>query len=220
MPTRRVSLERVRITRVGVGFVFLTLLVGFAAVNTGNNALYMVEAMLLALMVVSGLASRRNLRHLTVEVRAPGEVYANRPFSLRYRLASTDRFLGKRWLTLSARQHGATELVAHLPPRAAHEGRLPMALRRRGVHRLEGLRVASIFPLGIFFKVMRLPAELEILVYPEIFPVALQPSGPTRQAGERPARRARATSCCRCAASARATIRAPSTGSSRRAAAT
>src|SRR5687767_9120055 len=42
--------EGIRITKVGLWYVLLTVLVGAAATNTGNNALYLVLAAMLALL--------------------------------------------------------------------------------------------------------------------------------------------------------------------------
>ena len=52
---RRTVPEGIRITRVGVWYIALTLLVAVPAANTGNNALYLVEAALLALFKEHGL---------------------------------------------------------------------------------------------------------------------------------------------------------------------
>ncbi|NIQ94316.1 MAG: hypothetical protein GWN87_08975, partial [Desulfuromonadales bacterium] len=54
----------------------LTLLLGFAAVNTGNNLLYLMVSALLGFMAVSGLIGRYNLARLRVEFAAPPEIYA------------------------------------------------------------------------------------------------------------------------------------------------
>jgi len=45
--------ERIRPTRVGIGYVVGCLLVGVAATNTGNNALYIVLAVMLETTEVS-----------------------------------------------------------------------------------------------------------------------------------------------------------------------
>ncbi len=59
------SPRRLKFTREGKFFVGITLGVGFAAINTGNNLLYLLLGMLLALIVVSGVMSEISLRHLT-----------------------------------------------------------------------------------------------------------------------------------------------------------
>src|SRR5258708_38624282 len=60
---RRVAVERLResfdydVTRVGVVYVLVTLVIGIAALNTGNNLLYIVVAAMLAAILVSGVVS-------------------------------------------------------------------------------------------------------------------------------------------------------------------
>ena len=65
---RRLVPEGIRPTKVGVWFVALTLLIGVAATNTGNNALYMVVALMMAALIVSGVLSRNDVRKVEVEV--------------------------------------------------------------------------------------------------------------------------------------------------------
>ena len=45
---RKTIVEGIRVTKVGLFYILLTLIVGVAAANTGNNALYIVEALLLS----------------------------------------------------------------------------------------------------------------------------------------------------------------------------
>ena len=60
---RRVAGGRVRdafdydVTRVGIVYVVTVLLIGVAALNTGNNLLYVIVAAMLAAILVSGVAS-------------------------------------------------------------------------------------------------------------------------------------------------------------------
>ena len=63
--------RRLKFTREGKFFVGITLGVGFAAINTANNLLYLLLGMLLALIVVSGVMSELSLRDLTVVRRLP-----------------------------------------------------------------------------------------------------------------------------------------------------
>src|ERR1700743_3004921 len=64
-PQRIAPPRRLRFTREGKFFVGITLGVGFAAINTANNLLYLLLGMLLALIVVSGIMSELSLRDLT-----------------------------------------------------------------------------------------------------------------------------------------------------------
>src|SRR3954464_2654693 len=71
--------RRLKITREGKFFILLTLSVGLAAINTGNNLLYLLLGMLLALIVVSSIMSELSLRHLTVVRRLPARAQVGRP---------------------------------------------------------------------------------------------------------------------------------------------
>ncbi len=186
----RARFERVRITRVGVGYVLVTLVVGVAAANTGNNALYLVEATLLGLLAISGFVSRRNLRRLEVELLVPREIYAQQAFSLGYRLRNRDRLFAKRLIEVSAGEGSGRRLVSWMGRRGEAAGVLPTIFAARGRHRIAGVRVGSLFPLGLFHKVMRYRLDLEVLVLPEIYPASEVRGLAAAFSGDRSSRRA------------------------------
>ena len=96
---RRVALERLRetfdyeVTRAGVVYVLVTLVIGIAALNTGNNLLYIVVAAMLAAILVSGIVSAMVLRWLELDIRLPQHVFAGRPVPGRIVLRNPRRFL-------------------------------------------------------------------------------------------------------------------------------
>lgn len=96
---RRVAIERLRqtfhyeVTKAGVVYVLVTLVIGIAALNTGNNLLYIVVAAMLAAILVSGVVSALVLRSLELEVRLPEHVFAGRPVVGRIILRNPRRFL-------------------------------------------------------------------------------------------------------------------------------
>ena len=55
-----------RPTRAGWAFFAITFGVGFAALNTGNNLLYLVLSLMLAFLVLSGVLSESALRGIEV----------------------------------------------------------------------------------------------------------------------------------------------------------
>src|SRR5215471_6596339 len=81
---RRVVAARIRevfhydVTRAGIIYIVITMLIGIAALNTGNNLLYIVVASLLAAILVSGVASAVVLRGLELDVRLPEHVFAGK----------------------------------------------------------------------------------------------------------------------------------------------
>jgi uncharacterized protein (DUF58 family) len=79
---RRVGAGRVRealdfeVTKAGALYAVVVLLIGIAALNTGNNLLYIVVATMLAAIVVSGIASALCLLGLELELKIPDHIFA------------------------------------------------------------------------------------------------------------------------------------------------
>ena len=79
---RRVGAGKVRealdfeVTKTGALYAVVVLLIGIAALNTGNNLLYIVVAAMLAAIVVSGIASWLCLRGLELEMKIPDHIFA------------------------------------------------------------------------------------------------------------------------------------------------
>ena len=71
--SNRLFPRKLKFTKEGKILIGITLGIGFAAINTGNNLMYLVLGMLLSLMVVSGILSELSLRGVVVE-RTAGEV--------------------------------------------------------------------------------------------------------------------------------------------------
>ena len=79
---RRVAVPRVRdaldydVTREGLVYSVFVLVIGVAALTSGNNLLFIVVSAMLAAIVVSGVASAGVLRGLELEVSVPAHVFA------------------------------------------------------------------------------------------------------------------------------------------------
>ena len=96
---RQVVAARVRdamdyeVTRAGMVYMGITLVIGVASINTGNNLLYIVVAALLSAILVSGIASAIVLRHLELDVHLPEHVFAGRPMLARLLLQNLSGWL-------------------------------------------------------------------------------------------------------------------------------
>src|SRR6188472_3462044 len=71
--------RRLTFTREGKVFVFVTFGLGFAAVNTGTNLMYLVFGFMLSLIILSGVLSEHVLRGLRVARRLPMRAFAGQP---------------------------------------------------------------------------------------------------------------------------------------------
>jgi uncharacterized protein (DUF58 family) len=107
---RRAAAARVRdafnyeVTRVGILYVLVVLVIGVAALNTGNNLLYIIVAAMLAAIWISGFASAIVLRRIALTVDLPERVFAGQPFPARVVVYNHRRFLPSFSISVVANQ--------------------------------------------------------------------------------------------------------------------
>jgi uncharacterized protein (DUF58 family) len=166
---RRNGPEGIRVTRFGLVYILLTFLVGLAATNTGNNALYMVASAMLGGLLVSGVLSRANVRGLELTLEPPAEVFAGRPFNLRLSARHRRGWLPRWAILVSISRQGTPRLIPYLQRHALARGDLPVLIDRRGRHVIDTVHLASLFPFGFFRKGLRQATNIEFLVFPQIF---------------------------------------------------
>jgi len=96
---KRVVASRLRdaldfeITREGMAYLGVALIIGVAALNTTNNLLFIVLAAMLAAIIVSGFASAAVLRGLELEVAVPEIAFAGKPVTAQVKLHNPKRVI-------------------------------------------------------------------------------------------------------------------------------
>jgi uncharacterized protein (DUF58 family) len=170
---RRVAVSRLRdafdydVTRIGVAYVVTVLLIGIAALNTGNNLLYIIVAAMLAAILVSGIASAVVLRNLELDIHLPEHVFAGRAALGRIVLRNPRRWLpsfsvnvvatkkesSKRWRWVPA--------TFAFPPKRA-PGEQWLNLPDRKLRRVEETKTApGIFEGSVYFPYIPSGSELK-----------------------------------------------------------
>src|SRR5574339_273806 len=110
-----------RLTSEGTRFLLFTIGIGVAAVNTGNNLFYLLLAMMLSIVVISGLLSEQCLRRLDFHRHMPDLLMANQPTSVTLSVTNRSPWLPNFSLRLLDRAAGQDLdrglFVDYLPPR-------------------------------------------------------------------------------------------------------
>jgi len=164
-PPRRLSF-----TREGRLIVVLAVGVGFAAINTGNNLLYLLLGWLLSFIIASGLLSELTLKRLVVERRPPPRVFAGEPFLME--VAITNEKSRRASFSIEVEDLvGTTPLdkrcyFLKIPAAKSQRTSYRHTFARRGLYTLTGYRVATKFPFALFRKSRDVDAPLDVLVYP------------------------------------------------------
>ncbi|HEU0264796.1 MAG TPA: DUF58 domain-containing protein [Geobacterales bacterium] len=144
-------------------YIAITLLLGFAAVNTGNNLLFLIVSALLGFMVVSGIMGVVNLGGVEVRLLPPEELYAGTPALVSLTLVNRKR-LPSFLLTVSVADRHL--LVPFLAVAGEQNGAVTLTFNRRGRQVVEGIRLGSSFPINFFVRSRPLPSTLQLTVFP------------------------------------------------------
>ena len=166
---------RLRLTTSGVLYVLLTLSLGFAAVNTGNNLLYLVVSVLLGFMSLSGWLGHNNLKRLKPSLTLPEEVYAETPVLAALRVENGK----KRWpsFLLELVCGSSNARLGGVPAGAAAECYLTLSFPQRGAQPFPQVTIASPFPVHFFIRRWQLTPPGELVVLPRPLPDREHPAG-------------------------------------------
>jgi uncharacterized protein (DUF58 family) len=179
--------RKLKITREGKFFILLTLSVGLAAINTGNNLLYLLLGMLLALIVVSSIMSELSLRQLTVVRRLPARAQVGRPHLVEIEVHNHKKRVPSYAIEIEDLRAGQPAdkrcFFLKISPDSAQVAAYRRTPAKRGRDRHVGFRVATRFPFGLFEKSRELSSEGELIIYPAIDPVKLPPEQPGQRTG-------------------------------------
>jgi uncharacterized protein (DUF58 family) len=169
--------RRLRFTREGKFFVGITFGVGFAAINTGNNLLYLLLGLLLALIIVSGIMSEMSLVNLVVKRRLPARAQVGRPHVVEIEVFNNKKKLPSYAIEVEDLREGMPAdkrcFFLKISPRSAQVAAYRRTPPKRGSDLHTGFRIATRFPFGLFEKSREIDAAGELLIYPQVDPVQL-----------------------------------------------
>ncbi len=178
---RAASWRRIRFTTAGVVFVLGAMAVGFAAVNTGNNLLYLLLGAMLGATAVSGWVSEQTIRGIEVERHVPRGVSVGQEVVLGYSIRNRKTRTTSLALEVHERGLPGIAFVARLQADESATTRSGNTFVRRGIYPLEAITLSTTFPFGFFRKERDIPAPGEIVIWPRTdHPVGPPRPGPGR----------------------------------------
>lgn len=174
-----------KLTREGLIYLGIILVIAVASLNTGNNLLYMILASLLAGVLISGVLSQLVLSGVDVRLELPAHIFAGQQIH-----AIAEVHNGKLWMpsfsvSLVSEQKKSRRVAPGKPApkilarpvyfphiQRKHTARqtIDLTFPQRGVYRQDVLGLRTKFPFGFLQKTRRVESEIEALVYPSIQP--------------------------------------------------
>jgi uncharacterized protein (DUF58 family) len=150
-------------------FILLLICLMAAAVNTGNNLLYLILSLMIAVAIVSFALTGRALKRLRAVLHIPEEVVAGRPFIFGVEAIAPRGRFPSPWAdaALTGLPGEAPALaIPSLGPGARTVVSASGRALRRGVH--DGLRLdlTSRYPFGLFQRRREVRAGAALVVTP------------------------------------------------------
>lgn len=157
------------ITREGKWYIGILLVIGVAAINTGNNLLYLVVATLLSLIIISGVLSEATLRGIMVERSMPAFVFKGAHARATLKVTNAKGLFSSYSFKVSELDgHALDGYVLKLDAGQSVEVQTSYTFAQRGINRLNRLKVSTRFPFGLFTKGKEEERMDEVLVLPSI----------------------------------------------------
>ena len=143
----------------------MTILIGFSAVNTGNNLVYIITSALLSYMLVSGIFGRRNIYQSDVRMDFPNEVFARTESLARVTAVNRRKWVPSFLITMSVEESKA--FFPFVEAGSEESRTMPVRFENRGWHRIERITVSSTFPFNFFTRFRQVKKEFSLVVYPK-----------------------------------------------------
>lgn len=158
--------RRISFTSGGAAFTSGAFAIGFAAMNTGNNLLYLLLGGMLGLIAVSGWLSEQAIRALRIERHVPRCVTVGQELRIGYEVANHKNRLPSLAVEIVDGGLPGTAFLARVEPRGTAHVRSLNTFVRRGIYPLRTVTLSTSFPFGMFRKERDLDILGEIVVWP------------------------------------------------------
>ena len=168
-----------RISREGWIYILGIFLVAVAALNTGNNLLFLILASLIAIILMSGVLSSITLSGISMRLQLPEHIFAGQPVRALVEVHNEKLTLPSFSLRVEAVRAKTSAHAAmletpvyfpYIPKHDRVQQVVPVTFPRRGIYSQEAFRIVTRFPFGFLQKARRVDLRSEALVYPSVEP--------------------------------------------------
>jgi len=166
-----------RLTRDGTIYLGIVFVLILAAVNTGNNLLFLILACMLAGILISGVLSRVVLTGIDLKFDLPEHIFAEQPVLAELELRNEKQaWPSFSLLVVGGSKRSPGEILTrpvffpYIPRMSAARQKVELRFPRRGVYRQDAFGIRTRFPFGFFEKTREVNSEIDMTVYPRVEP--------------------------------------------------
>ena len=155
----------IRISKTGWIYIILIILLGIAAINTGNNLVYLITSFLLGVMGASGYFGKTNISNLKIELSMPNRIFANNKTLVYIHLKNKKKFFPS--FLLKVKSEYFSEVFTYVDCENIATKTTVMVFPQRGFVNIDLIKISSKFPFNFFERYSYINTNLKFLIYPE-----------------------------------------------------
>jgi uncharacterized protein (DUF58 family) len=155
-------------TREGKRFILASVLIAVAALNTGNNLIYLILALMLSLVVISLGILRENLSGLSLTVDSISAVFAGEEASFSMMLKNRKRYIPTYSVNILSEGMTTRAYFPVVPAHGETAKDVKILFRKRGLYGSRSFTAQSGFPFILFTGEKKTEVAGEVLVYPAL----------------------------------------------------
>jgi uncharacterized protein (DUF58 family) len=161
--------SRGRITRAGWWYLAITVFLGFAGINTGNNLLFLIFGLLLSGLLLSGVLRVMTQSGIVVERELPEDATVGKPILVGFKVTNHKQ----RWSSyalvirdVTVQGPAGQSFVLTLRPGETKALSYRWEPKTRGQIRFEHVEFVTRFPFGLLEGIRDYDAPGDVVVFP------------------------------------------------------
>ena len=161
--------RKLKFTKEGTRFVILCIAIGIAAINTGLNLLFLILAMMLSSIIISGILSEISLRKIFVKRFHSSRGQAGDELTIKFTIENLKKFLPS--FSLIIKDKSFENLSGYITKLNANQkASFPCKIKflDRGVFEFKEISILTRFPFGLFEKSSKILCQSKVIIYPRI----------------------------------------------------
>ncbi len=141
-----------KITREGKRFILAAVLIGVAAVNTGNNLIYLIFSLMLSFILLAIALLRTNLSGISLEVSLNHPVFAGEQSHALFTIRNRKQRIPAYSIHITAPGVSSPVYCTFVPPKGFVKEELKITFSKRGMYSFGDFFIRSGFPFILFEK--------------------------------------------------------------------
>ncbi len=157
-----------KFTREGIRVIIVTLLFSFAALNTGNNLMYLILATMISVLFLSSIVTYLNLRGIELLIEPEDELFVAQPARVNITIKNRKAFIPSYSILVDIKDLG-NFYMPYVPSRNSITVKEFILPKKRGILRLkERAKLTTGFPFIFTQRTLSPDSDRSFVVYPEL----------------------------------------------------